>query len=526
MPDCRLRFAPVSFRRKRAARKRGRDRGSLHGPSSLDYDGSSTVGLEHVAGDDHLHHLARAFGDAVAALLPPHLLDRKIGGERDATVDLHALVGGFERHFVGVIFGHIGLLARLFALIEARRGLVDEEPRGLQFDEHVRQHPLHRLTVGERTAEGRTLLGIGSRHFDASLGDAERTRTVLDAADIEPLLAVAHAFAFRADAVARRHAHIVEHDLPRLVAHHGFIAGPELHTRRIHIHDEAGNAAARALCAVGRDHELHEIGVTGSCDEALDAVDKVVIAVAHGDGAHAAGIGAGVGLGLREAGLLLAAQQRQQVFLLHLALERIENAARGRPGDALAACRDGDGAGEFLPDHGTRQDRHAAAAIFLGDVELPDAELLGALLEALEVFRLDLFAVGGLPLDRDQLVVDEAPQGGFEDSQLFRQFEIHCLYAPSASSRHNTRTSTATTLVSTPAGVDALDCRSRTGLGLSALTISGLISMSFILARWSRKKRPSASAAASNAARSAAAWPRNPDRRRANFRPSTIVRTS
>src|SRR5262249_20994177 len=76
MPDCRLRFAQVSFRRKRAARKRGRDRGSLHGPSSLDYDGSSTVGLEHVAGDDHLHHLARAFGDAVAALLPPHLLDR------------------------------------------------------------------------------------------------------------------------------------------------------------------------------------------------------------------------------------------------------------------------------------------------------------------------------------------------------------------------------------------------------------------------------------------------------------------
>src|SRR5215813_928063 len=524
MPDCRLRFAPVSFRRKRAARKRGRDRGSLHGPSSLDYDGSSTVGLEHVAGDDHLHHLARAFGDAVAALLPPHLLDRKIGGERDATVDLHALVGGFERHFVGVIFGHVGVLARLFALIEARRGLIDEEPRGLQFDEHVGQHPLHRLPVGERLAEGRTLLGIGSRHFDASLGDAERTRTVLDAADIEPLLAVAHAFAFRADAVARRHAHIVEHDLPRLVAHHGFIAGPELHTRRIHIHDEAGNAAARALCVVGRDHELHEIGVTGSCDEALDAADKVVIAVAHGDGAHAAGIGAGVGLGLREAGLLLSAQQRQQVLLLHLALEGVENAACGRTGNALAARRYGDGARELFPYHGAREDRHAAAAIFRRHVELPDAELPGAALEALEIFRLDLFAVGSLPLDRDQLVVDEAPQRGFEDSQLFRQFEIHCLYAPSASSRHNTRTSTATTLVSAPAGFGALDRRSRAGL--LALTISGLISMSFIFARRSRKKRPSASAAASSAARSAAGCPRKPDRRRANFRPSTIVLTS
>ncbi len=84
----------------------------------------------------------------------------------------------------------------------------------------------------------------------------------------------------------------------------------ELHARRIHIHDEAGDAAARAFGAIGRDHELHEIGVVGAGDEALDAVDHVVVAVAHGGGAHAAGIGAGIGLGLREASLLLPAQQR------------------------------------------------------------------------------------------------------------------------------------------------------------------------------------------------------------------------
>src|SRR6185436_12853030 len=54
---------------------------------------SSAVGFEHVTRDDHLHHLGRAFGDAVAALLAPHLLDRKIGRERNAAVDLHALIG-------------------------------------------------------------------------------------------------------------------------------------------------------------------------------------------------------------------------------------------------------------------------------------------------------------------------------------------------------------------------------------------------------------------------------------------------
>src|SRR6266511_5636531 len=84
---------------------------------------ASTVALEHVAGDHHLHHLARTLGNAEAALLTPDLLNREIGGERNTAVDLHARIGGFERHFVSVIFGHVGLLARLFALIEARRRL-------------------------------------------------------------------------------------------------------------------------------------------------------------------------------------------------------------------------------------------------------------------------------------------------------------------------------------------------------------------------------------------------------------------
>jgi hypothetical protein len=38
-------------------------------------------------GDHHLHDLAGAFGDAVAALLAPQLLDRKIGGEPDAALN-------------------------------------------------------------------------------------------------------------------------------------------------------------------------------------------------------------------------------------------------------------------------------------------------------------------------------------------------------------------------------------------------------------------------------------------------------
>ncbi len=115
-----------------------------------------------------------------------------------------------------------------------------------------------RLAVGERLAEGRALLGVGRRHFQAALGDAERARAVLDAADIEPFLAERHALAFLADQVRGRHAHVVEHDLPRLVAHHGLVLRAELHARRVHVDQEHGDAAARALAAVGRGQQLQK----------------------------------------------------------------------------------------------------------------------------------------------------------------------------------------------------------------------------------------------------------------------------
>ena len=156
-----------------------------------------------------------------------------------------------------------------------------------------------------------------------------------------------------------------------------------------------------------------------------------MVAVAHGRGTHAAGIGSRIGLGLGETSLFLAAQERQQVFLLHLALQRVKNAARGRPCNAIPARRYGDRTREFLPHNDACEDRHAATAILGRHVELPDAQLFRPAFEAAEIIRLDLFAVGGLALDWDQLVVDKTPQRGFEQSQLFRQFEIHRPMLPS-----------------------------------------------------------------------------------------------
>src|SRR5262249_28845662 len=91
----------------------------------------------------------------------------------------------------------------------------------------------------------------------------------------------------------------------------------------------------------------------------------------------------------------------------------------------LPTRRYGDRARELFPHNHPCKNRHAATAIFGWHVELPDAQLFRAALEALEILRLDLLAIGALALDRDQLVVHEAPQDRFEESQLFRHSEIH-----------------------------------------------------------------------------------------------------
>src|SRR5262249_45340842 len=129
----------------------------------------------------------------------------------------------------------------------------------------------------------------------------------------------------------------------------------------------------------------------------------------------------------RETGFFLAAQERQEIALLHLAFESVENPARGGTGDAFAARRNGDGARQLFPDHRAREYRHPAAAILLRHVELPDAKFLGALLDFLDVFRLHCLADTSLPLDRDQLGIDETAQTGLEDAQLFRELEVHGL---------------------------------------------------------------------------------------------------
>src|SRR5260370_39308722 len=93
--------------------------------------------------------------------------------------------------------------------------------------------------------------------------------------------------------------------MPRFLAHHRLISGHERQPRRFHIHHEAGNTAVCTFSWIGHGHQLAEAGFTGAGDEALGAIDNIVVALAYGPGFHRSRIAARVRLGLHEATLFL-----------------------------------------------------------------------------------------------------------------------------------------------------------------------------------------------------------------------------
>ena len=87
--------------------------------------------------------------------------------------------------------------------------------------------------------------------------------------------------AFLADEVLDRHLDVVERDLVGHVAHHVARLAHDRQTGRIHVDDEDATSPPReSFLGIGGRHQLQKIGALGVRDEALVAVDDIVIAVA------------------------------------------------------------------------------------------------------------------------------------------------------------------------------------------------------------------------------------------------------
>ena len=117
------------------------------------------------------------------------------------------------------------------------------------------------------------------------------------------------------------------------------------------------------------------VGVAAVGDEALGAVDHVLVALAYRRGAHARDVGAGVRLGQAEGGQQRRFGEHAQVLLLGL-LRAAQRDRRGR--QAVAAERGLDPRAaprELFLDQAAIQVAGARAAVLLGDVRVHQAHI-------------------------------------------------------------------------------------------------------------------------------------------------------
>src|SRR5262245_17915185 len=187
--------------------------------------------LENHPGERHAQDFHGAFRDHHAALVAEEALDRQLLRQPHAAMDLYAAVGGPERALIAEDLHHECFLAAVLAAVESPGGVVEHQSELVRIHVDFGEWPLHRLALGEISAEGLALLGIGRAELVATLHHAEAAGAVADAAGVDPGLRLLETVAFVADALPDRHAHVVQHDLAGLVVDHQIVGGGDLHAR-------------------------------------------------------------------------------------------------------------------------------------------------------------------------------------------------------------------------------------------------------------------------------------------------------
>ena len=173
----------------------------------------------------------------------------------------------------------------------------------LDLRRHVGEPERHRLMLDDRLAELDALLGVGqrrvmggARHADRLGGDADAAAFQVGERDLEPL-------PFLAEALARRHAHLLEREgagVGGVLAELLLDLGDD-EAGRVGRHDEGGNALLAGL-RVGDGEDDRHVGVLARGDELLGAREDIGgIAVAPRPRLDRGGVGARAGLGQAEA---------------------------------------------------------------------------------------------------------------------------------------------------------------------------------------------------------------------------------
>ena len=300
-----------------------------------------------------------------------------------------------------------------------------EQPRRVNLDGRVREHPLHRLEAGDRLVELAPVPGVGDRLLEGALGDTDRQGTDPDATTIQDAQGVDESLPLPTEPVAVGDAAILHDDLRRVgrpAPHLVFLpAGPEaLHAL---LEDERGDAVLPpALVRDGKHHG--DIAHGAVRRERLAAVQDPVVAVAHGGRAGARCVAACRRLGEAPRADLLSSGQGDEKAPLLLLRSGHENMVRAQ--GVVGRNRKTDGSvhpRQFLDDEGVVQHLETGAAILWrkDDAQHPHvAELAHHLARK-------LLGLVELPGARSDLLLGELTNRLAGQLLLFGQLEIQSM---------------------------------------------------------------------------------------------------
>ena len=211
------------------------------------------------------------------------------------------------------------------------------------------------------------------RRGQRGFGDAERGRGDVEAAVVEHLHGGLEAAAFVAEAIRRGHPHRFEGDLEGMAAAdaHQLLGRRELTPGRSVSTDEGVDAARAGVASSGEGRGTSLCRVR---DEALDAVDAVVVAVAHGARAQVGPARAAARFGQREAGQPFAAGGARQVARALGIVAADQHRVGAQVVSADHRGSRGAGARDLDQRQQHRRRRHAGAAPALGQVHAHHAE--------------------------------------------------------------------------------------------------------------------------------------------------------
>src|SRR5579862_4449639 len=299
-----------------------------------------------------------------------HPLHGEVVGVTVPAEDLHRIGG----HGHGRVTGHelrdgspTGRLGRPGLDLDAR--LVRELASRLDPRVHVGEHRLDHLEVADPLAELLPVPGVGDRHVERTLGDADGLGGDRRSGPIERGHRELPAVALVADPVRGRHADAVELELGRRAAADAeLVLEPgDLEPLRRDVHGEARQALVarplRARHGEDRDHARH----AAVRDEPLRALEHVLVAVPHGPGSSVHGVRASLRLGQRKRGELLPRREvgQEAGLLLVAATEQDRQRAEALDGEDQARGRVG--AGDLLDREALRQQVGADPAVGLGE---------------------------------------------------------------------------------------------------------------------------------------------------------------